>query len=67
MAVLGVCIVSAPTDEIERCQLGRYISSNEAVWRILSFPIREGYPTVIHLAVHLENGQLVHFTVANVR
>ena len=67
MAVFGVGNVSAPTDEIERYQLGRYISSNEAVWRILSFPIHERHPTVVHLAVHLENGQRVYFTAANVR
>ena len=52
-------------DEVERYQLGRYISSNEAVWRILQFPIHERYPTVEHLAVHLENGQRVYFTEDN--
>jgi hypothetical protein len=52
-------------DEIERYQLGRYISSNEAVWRILDFPIHERHPTVVHLAVHLENGQRVYFTEDN--
>ncbi|GFV13168.1 uncharacterized protein TNCV_4071081 [Trichonephila clavipes] len=59
--------VAAPLDEINQYQLGRYISSNEAVWRILSFPIHERHPTVIHLAVHLENGQRVCFTADNVR
>ncbi|XP_075236541.1 uncharacterized protein LOC142333393 [Lycorma delicatula] len=44
-----------------------YISSNEAVWRILSFPIHERHPTVVHLAVHLENGQRVYFRTENVR
>uniref|UniRef100_A0A8D8T3L0 ATP-dependent DNA helicase n=1 Tax=Cacopsylla melanoneura TaxID=428564 RepID=A0A8D8T3L0_9HEMI len=52
-------------DEILQYQLGRYISSNEAMWRIFSFPIHERYPAVIHLAVHLENGQRVYFTVQN--
>ncbi|GFY24970.1 uncharacterized protein TNCV_2691611 [Trichonephila clavipes] len=28
-------------DEIARYQMGRYISSNEAIWHILSFPIHE--------------------------
>lgn len=46
--------------------MGRYISSNEAVWRILAFPIHERYPTVVHLSVHLENGQRVYFTTENV-
>ncbi|GFW18545.1 ATP-dependent DNA helicase [Trichonephila clavipes] len=67
MAVFGVGNVAAPLDEINQYQLGRYISSNEAVWRILSFPIHERHPTVIHLAVHLENGQRVYFTADNVR
>ncbi|GFX96455.1 ATP-dependent DNA helicase [Trichonephila clavipes] len=66
MAVFGVGNVAAPLDEINQYQLGRYISSNEAVWRILSFPIHERHPTVIHLAVHLENGQRVYFTADNV-
>ena len=52
-------------DEVERYQLGRYISSNEAVWRILDFPIHERHPTVVHLALHLENGQRVYFTEDN--
>ncbi|GFY32140.1 helitron_like_N domain-containing protein [Trichonephila clavipes] len=67
MAVFGVGNTAAPLDEINQYQLGRYISSNEAVWRILSFPIHERHPTVIHLAVHLENGQRVYLTADNVR
>ncbi|GFV00104.1 uncharacterized protein LOC104236095 [Trichonephila clavipes] len=67
MAVFEVGNVAAPLDEINQYQLGRYISSNEAVWRILSFTIHERHPTVIHLAVHLENGQCVCFTADNVR
>ncbi|GFS96142.1 ATP-dependent DNA helicase [Trichonephila clavipes] len=64
---LRVGNVAAPLDEINQYQFGRYISSNEAVWRILSFPIHERHPTVVHLAVHLENGQRVYFTADNVR
>ncbi|XP_023209444.1 uncharacterized protein LOC111612464 [Centruroides sculpturatus] len=56
MAVFGVGNASAPINEIDRYELGRYISTNEAVWRIFSFPIHERHPTVVHLAVHLENG-----------
>ena len=52
-------------DEIAMYQLGRYISSNEAFWRIFSFPIHDRYPTVVHLAVHLENGQRVYFNPDN--
>ncbi|GFQ93146.1 ATP-dependent DNA helicase [Trichonephila clavata] len=67
MAVFGVENTTASNEEVTQYQLGRYISSNESVWRILSFSIHERYPTVVHLAVHLENGQRVHFTSENVR
>jgi len=52
-------------DEITRYQMGRYISSNEALWRIFSFSVHERNPSVQHLAVHLENGQRVYFTEEN--
>ncbi|XP_036329431.1 uncharacterized protein LOC118741539 [Rhagoletis pomonella] len=65
MAVFGVGNVAAQLDEINQYHLGRYISSNEAVWRILSFSIHERHPTVVHLAVHLENKQRVYFTADN--
>ena len=48
-------------DEVKRYQMCRYIS-NEAIWRIFTFPIHERDPAVVHLAVHLENGQHVYFT-----
>lgn len=66
MAIFGIGNASAPIDEIERCKLERYFSSNRVVWRIFSFQIHERYPTVVHLAVHLENGQRVYFTTENV-
>ena len=40
------------------------MSTNEAFWRIFSFQIHEHHPTVVHLAVHLENGQRIYFTAA---
>ena len=52
-------------DEVRQYQTGRDISSNEAVWRILGFPIHERHPTIQHLAVHLENGQRVFFNPAS--
>ena len=64
-AMFGLERYGRAIDEVERYQLGRYISSNEAVWRILDFPIHERHPTVVHLAVHLENGQRVYFTEDN--
>lgn len=51
--------------EIARYQMGSNISSNEAIWHILSFPIHERDPAVQHLAIHLENGQRVYFTEEN--
>lgn len=65
MAVFGVAGDSR-NDEITQYQMGRYISSNEAVWRIMSFPMHGRHPVVVHLAVHLENGQRVYFNEANV-
>ncbi|GBO39812.1 hypothetical protein AVEN_45311-1 [Araneus ventricosus] len=52
-------------NECQQYQMGRYISSSEAVWRIFNFPIHERHPTVIHLSVHLENGQRVYFRTEN--
>ncbi|CAJ0928188.1 unnamed protein product [Ranitomeya imitator] len=54
-------------DEVEAFQMGRYISSNEAVWRILGFSIHECYPPVVHLSGHLENGQRIYFNPANLQ
>ena len=53
---------SDQVDEISEYQNARYVSSNEAAWRILEFPIHERFPTVQQLSVHLENGQRVYFT-----
>ena len=53
---------SNQVDEISDYQNACYVSSNEAVWRILEFPIHERDPLVQQLAVHLENGQRVYFT-----
>ena len=53
---------SGQVDEISDYQNACYVSSNEAVWRILEFPIHERDPPVQQLVVHLENGQQVYFT-----
>ncbi|XP_053595510.1 uncharacterized protein LOC128667831 [Microplitis demolitor] len=53
-------------DEVTKYEAGRYISTSEAVWRIVSFPIHERFPPVMHLAVHLENGQRVFFNENNI-
>uniref|UniRef100_A0A0L8HH64 Helitron helicase-like domain-containing protein n=1 Tax=Octopus bimaculoides TaxID=37653 RepID=A0A0L8HH64_OCTBM len=49
------------TDEIMFYKTGHHISFNEAFWPIFGFLIHECEPTVIHLSVHLENGQRVYF------
>ncbi|XP_008182252.1 uncharacterized protein LOC103309183 [Acyrthosiphon pisum] len=64
MAVFGIADPNA-NDEVMKFQLGRYVSCNEAIWRLFSFTIHERHPTVVNLAVHLENGQCVYFTEAN--
>ena len=61
-AVFGLGKDTASLDEVGTYQLGRYLSTNEAIWRILGFQIHERHPTVIHLGVHLENGERVYFT-----
>ena len=53
-------------DEVYKYEIGRYISSNEAFWRIFNFPIHHHFPPVTKLSVHLENGQRVHFTAQTV-
>ena len=65
MAVFDVTSGANELNEIHQYEMGRYISSNEAVWRILNFPIHERHPTVVHLSIHLENGQRVYFTEEN--
>ena len=63
--VFGLESDGSANDEIKRYLLGRYISSNKAVWRIFNFQIHERYPMMMHLSVHLENGQRVYFTEDN--
>lgn len=65
MAVFCVINPNEISDEVNNFQMGRYISSNEAVWMIFSFAIHNRHPTVVHLSVQLENGQRVYFTEEN--
>ncbi|GFR01921.1 ATP-dependent DNA helicase, partial [Trichonephila clavata] len=64
LAVFGV---QNANDEVTSYQNGRYISTSEAIWRILSFSIHERFPPVTHLDIHLENGQRIYFDPSNVR
>ncbi|KAL8621837.1 hypothetical protein ACOMHN_046041 [Nucella lapillus] len=52
-------------NEVAEYLTDRYISTTEAVWRILRFPIHKRQPTVERLAIHLENGQQVVFNETN--
>lgn len=52
-------------DEISNYQTGRYINSNEAVWKIFGFETHDRYPPVMHLDVHLENNERVYFNNEN--
>ncbi|KIH67418.1 hypothetical protein ANCDUO_02256 [Ancylostoma duodenale] len=65
MAVFSLENEKCALDEIMQYLMGRYASTNEGVWHILSFSIHERYPPVVHLSVHLENGQWVYFTADN--
>ncbi|GFV35914.1 uncharacterized protein TNCV_2866731 [Trichonephila clavipes] len=56
-----------PRDEVQTFRAGRYVSSNEAARRILGLPLFERHPTVIHLAIHLPNGERIYFTENNFR
>ena len=49
-------------DEITRYKMGQYICSNDAIWCNFTFPIHERDPAVVHLPVHLENGERVYCT-----
>ena len=49
-------------DEIKKYQTGRYISNDEAILRIFGSEIHQRYPTVVNLAVHLENRQRVYIS-----
>lgn len=59
-------VIHNERNEVLFYQSGRYISSSEGTWRTLGFPIHERYPTVFHLAVHLENGQRIYFDSDNI-
>ena len=61
MAVFGLQSEISDIGEAVQYQAWRYISSNKAVWRILSFLINERSSAVVHLVVHLQNGQRVIF------
>lgn len=56
----------AVVDEIRNFQDGRYMSSMEAAYRLLIFLMHGKAPTVLRLALHLENFQTVGVVGGNV-
>ena len=64
-AIFAVQNVNYNDEATTRYQMGPYISSNEAIWHICTFPIHKRDPAVVHLAVHIENGERVYFTELN--
>ena len=53
------------TNEIDDYVACRYISSQEACWRIYEFPIHHHKPVIVKLVFHLENEQQVFFREDN--
>ncbi|XP_012837726.1 PREDICTED: uncharacterized protein LOC105958267 [Erythranthe guttata] len=48
-------------DEIKQFQDARWVSAQEAMWRIFEFNLNEIYPAVINLPLHLPNQQSVTY------
>lgn len=48
-------------DEIQQYQDARWVSAQEAIWRIFEFELNEMYPAVINLQLHLPNKQFVSY------
>ncbi|XP_028053453.1 uncharacterized protein LOC114257844 [Camellia sinensis] len=48
-------------DEIQQFQDARWVSAQEAMWRIFEFDLNEIYPAVINLQLHLPNNQFVSY------
>ena len=46
-------------DEVKLYLDSRYVSSCEAIWRLLRSPMHEEFPNIVRLQVHLPNQQLV--------
>ncbi|XP_028551783.1 uncharacterized protein LOC114579918 [Dendrobium catenatum] len=48
-------------DEIQHYQDGRWVSAQEALWRIFEFDLNEMYPSVCNLQLHLEEKQPIYY------
>jgi hypothetical protein len=56
---MAISAESVRVKEVESFINGCYVSAQEAVWRILEFPINEKSHSIIWLPVHLKNEQTV--------
>ena len=50
-----------PVDEVANFVNSRYLGAPEAVWRLLNFRMRENWPAVISLPVHLQDEQEIRW------
>lgn len=62
---MAILTVANANDEISKYQMDLFVSSNEANRGVFSFENYEKYFTVVHLAVHIKNGQLVYYNTGN--
>jgi hypothetical protein len=53
-----IAIEAEPRQEIDDFQIGRYLSSSEAAWRILNYNITSTRPSVTAYSLHLPEQQL---------
>ena len=67
MAIFGLQSEISNINEVIQYRAVRNLCGKEAVCCILLFPIHEQSHAVVHLAVHLQNGQRVYFSESNVQ
>lgn len=61
MVLVGDALVPAPVNEIERYVDSRYICAQQAVWRMLAYPMHDHFPSIMRLAYHLPGEHQVLF------
>ena len=55
------CNLNLVNDEVKAYQDSRFIGCTEAIWRTFEMKLRDRYPPVMKLAIHLEGQQSVLF------
>lgn len=61
-AVAGLAQSDGSKDEITSFVEACYLGSCEAAWSIFALPITERFPSVLRLALHGPNGQIVYYS-----